>query len=124
MLETWNTIKALILQLRHKHENVFIGGKIDSKFWTSTQNGNAILCATICEKIKVDQLDRSDSIFKEDVKSKFLSDFSQFTPEAGRQIVKQLGVLILPEWDIANAMIFDSISKEKDVQYNIEEEIL
>lgn len=64
-----------------------------------------------CEKIKIEQPDKPDSIIKEEVKSKFLSDFSQFTPEAERKIVKQSGLLILPEWDIDNAMIFDSIRK-------------
>ena len=29
-----------------------------------------------CEKIKVEQLGKSDSIIKEEVKSKFLSDFA------------------------------------------------
>ena len=37
-----------------------------------------------CEKIKVEKPDKPDSIIKEEVKSKILSDFSQFTPEARR----------------------------------------
>jgi len=53
-----------------------------------------------------------------------LSDFSQFIPEAGRQIVKQSGILILPKWDIVNALVFYSIRKQKDVQLKNEEEIL
>ena len=77
-----------------------------------------------CEKIKAEQPDKSDSIIKEEVKSKFLNDFSKFTPEAGRQIVKQLGVLLLPEWDIVNAIIFDSVRKQKDVQLKTEEDVL
>ena len=70
-----------------------------------------------CEKIKADQPDKSDSIIKEEVKSKFLNDFAQFTREAGRQIVRQSGVLIISEWDIVNAMVFYSIRKQKDVQF-------
>lgn len=53
-----------------------------------------------------------------------MNDFSKFTPEAGRQIVKQSGVLILPEWDIVNALVFDSIRKQKDVKLETEEKIL
>lgn len=37
-----------------------------------------------CEKIKEEKPDKSDSVIKEEAKSKFLSDFSQFTPEAWR----------------------------------------
>ena len=58
-----------------------------------------------CEKIKVEQLDKPDLVIKEGVKSKFLNDFAQFTPEAGRQIVRHSGVLPLPEWDIANFIV-------------------
>ena len=77
-----------------------------------------------CEKIKVEQPCKLDSFIKEKVKSKFLSDFAQFTPKAGRKLVKQLWVLIFPEWDIVNAMIFYSIRKEKDVYYKTKEEVL
>ena len=77
-----------------------------------------------CEKVKAEQPDKSDSAIKEEVKSKFLNDFAQFTPEAGRQIVKQSGVLILPEWDIVNALIFYSIRKQKDVKLETKEKIL
>ena len=74
--------------------------------------------------IKAKKPNKLDSNIEEEVKAKFLQDFSQLTPKAKRQLVKELGVLLFPEWDIANAMIFYSIRKEKDVQYKIEEEIL
>ena len=77
-----------------------------------------------CEKIKAEQPDKPDLVIKEEVKSKFLSDFAQFTPEAGRQIVRQLGVLLLLEWDIENAIILDSVRKQKDVQLRTAKEIL
>ena len=77
-----------------------------------------------CEKIKVEQPNKAYSVIQEEVKSKFLSDFAHFTPEAGRQIVKQSGVLNLPKWDIVNALVFDSIRKWKVVQLKTEEEIL
>lgn len=64
-----------------------------------------------CEKIRTEKPDMPDSIIKEEVKSKILSDFVQFTPKARRQIFKQSGVLLLPEWDIANAIVFDSVRK-------------
>ena len=77
-----------------------------------------------CEKINAEQPDKLEPVIKEEVKSKILSDFSQFTPEAGRQIVKQSGVLLLLEWDISNAIVFDSVRKQRDVKLRTAEEVL
>ena len=63
------------------------------------------------EKINAEQLDKPALDIKEEVKSKFLNDFSQFTPKARRQIVRQSRVLLLPEWDIANAIFFYLVRK-------------
>ena len=38
--------------------------------------------------------------------------------------MKQSGVLLLPEWDIVNAIVFDSVRKQKDVQFRTIEEVL
>ena len=38
--------------------------------------------------------------------------------------MKDLGILILPKWDIANTMIFDTMRKKKDTLFKIEEEVL
>ena len=38
--------------------------------------------------------------------------------------MKDLGVFILPKWDIANVIIFDTVRKAKDTQFKIEEEVL
>lgn len=78
----------------------------------------------VCKKIKEEHLVKLDSIIEEEVKSIFLSDFSQLIPKVGRQLVKESGVLTLAEWDIANVVIFNSIRKENNVQYQTEEEIL
>ena len=64
-----------------------------------------------CEKIRTEKPNMLDSVIKEEVKSKILCDFAQFTLEVGRQIVKQSGVLLLLEWDIENAIVFDSVRK-------------
>lgn len=53
-----------------------------------------------------------------------MEEFSQVTSEGGRQLLKDSGILILPEWDIANAMIFDIVRKEKDTQFKTKEEVL
>ena len=71
----------------------------------------------MCKKIKLEHPDKLDFVIEEEVKSKFLSDFARFTPEARRKILKQLGVLLLPEWHMVNALVFDSVRKQKDVQF-------
>lgn len=76
------------------------------------------------KKIKVEQLGKQDFDIEEEVKYKILSDFTQLKPQARSQLVRGLGFLIPLEWGIANAMIFYSIRKAKNVQYKIEEEIL
>ena len=35
--------------------------------------------------------------------------------------MKQSGVLLLLEWDIVNAMVFDSVRKQRDVQFRTKE---
>ena len=38
--------------------------------------------------------------------------------------MKQSGVLLLPKWDIVNAIVFDSVRKQKDVQLKTKEDVL
>ena len=38
--------------------------------------------------------------------------------------MKQSGVLLLPKWDIVNAIVFDLVRKQKDVQFRTTEEVL
>ena len=37
--------------------------------------------------------------------------------------MKEAGILIFPEWDIANAIVFDSVRKEGQARFRIEEEV-
>ena len=44
-------------------------------------------------------------------------------PKAGRVLLKDAGILIFPEWDIANAMVFDGVRREGKTRFRIEEEV-
>ena len=44
-------------------------------------------------------------------------------PEPNRALLKDAVILILPEWDITNAMIFDVVRREGQTSYRIEEEV-
>lgn len=39
-------------------------------------------------------------------------EFRAITPKKGREMVSKAGVLILPEWDIADALVLESVRKE------------
>lgn len=77
-----------------------------------------------CKKIKTDQSSRQDSDIEEEVNANPMEEFNQITPVGGRQLLKDSGVLILSEWDIANAMTFYAIRKEKDTKFRTEEEVM
>ena len=68
-----------------------------------------------CKLIKVEKSNKLESKIEEEVKANFMEEFSQLTHEEGRKLLKGLGVSILLKWDIANAIIFYSIRKAKDL---------
>ena len=103
---------------RFINDEIFVKSRAFAQFLWRLNIGNF---EKTCEKLKAEQPDKLDSDIKEEVKSKFLNDFAKFTPEARRQIIRQSGVLVLPEWDIVNAMVFDLVRKQKDVQFKTKE---
>ena len=65
-----------------------------------------------CSKIKVEQIDVEVFSIKEVVKEDLIRSFDAITPKARRAMLKDARILILLEWDIANAMIFDVVRRE------------
>ena len=59
-----------------------------------------------CKRLKTEQPGRHESEIEEEIKANFIEEFAQITPKGGTQILKDSGVLLLPEWDIANAIFF------------------
>ena len=57
------------------------------------------------------------------MKAEVIEEFKNITPEEGRQLVNQAGVLIFPEWDITNAVAFSAIMKSKNPFQDSEEEV-
>ena len=77
----------------------------------------------MCKKIKVEQPDVEESTIEEVVKDELTKIFDDITPEVGRALLKDEGILIFPEWDIANAMVFDVVKREGQTKFKIEEEV-
>ena len=116
-------IDPLVSQASEKflNDDNFVKSRAFAQFLWRSNIGNF---EKTCKRIKAEHPDKSDSAIEEEVKSSFLNDFARFTPEAGRKILKQSGVLLLPEWDIANAIVFDSVRKQRDVKFRTTEEVL
>lgn len=65
-----------------------------------------------CEKRKVQQPNKDPGLVDEEIKQEMMEEFKTITPEQGRDMVAQAGVLILPDWDIADALVLDAVRKE------------
>lgn len=73
--------------------------------------------------MKTKEPNRHDSNIEEDMKTNLMQEFSQITHSWGRQLLKDLGVLIVPESEIANVIIFDAMRKEKETKFSTKEEV-
>ena len=57
------------------------------------------------------------------VKDEIIRSFDAITLDAGSELLKDVGILILLEWDIANTMVFDVVRREGQAKFRIEEEV-
>ena len=73
--------------------------------------------------MKAEQSNVEDSAIEEVVREKLTQGFNDITPEGGRMLLKEVGILILLEWDIANAIVFDSVRREGQAKFKTEEEV-
>lgn len=65
-----------------------------------------------CEQRKSEKPHRDVTQVEEEVKQEMIEEFKTITPEKGREMISKAGVLILPEWDIANALVLEVVGKE------------
>ena len=73
--------------------------------------------------MKAKQPNVEDSAIEEVVKEELTQGFNDITPKGGRILLKEAGILILSEWDIANAIVFDSVRREGQARFRTEEDI-
>ena len=76
------------------------------------------------KKIKAEKPSKEDSKIEEEIKENLLHDFDKITPKYGRKLLNDVGILILLEWDIANAIVFDVVKKEIYTKYRTKEEAM
>ena len=65
-----------------------------------------------CNKIKEKKLDVEASAIEEVIKEELIRKFEAITLEARRKLLRDARILILLEWDIANAMVLDVVRRE------------
>ena len=49
------------------------------------------------------------------IKQEMSKEFQNISPEEGRQMVKASNILLLPNWDIADALVFNYVSNRLDL---------
>ena len=52
-----------------------------------------------------------------------MQEFKRLTPKEGRKMIKSSGVLLLPNSDIDDAMVLNSITKRLNVDEKVEKEL-
>lgn len=65
-----------------------------------------------CNKLKVEHPEIEDVAIQTQIKDEMIKEFQSLTPKEGREMVRASGVLLLPNWDIADALIFNLVSNK------------
>lgn len=65
-----------------------------------------------CVKRKSEKPHKDPAMVEEEIKQEMVTEFKTITPEQGRDMVAKAGVLILLEWDIADAFVLEAVRKE------------
>lgn len=65
-----------------------------------------------CEQRVNEQPLKDAAQVEEEVKQEMMAEFKAITLEVGREMVDKVGVLILPEWGIADALVLEAVRKE------------
>ena len=69
-----------------------------------------------CRNMKADHPEMDEASIHNQIKEKMMQEFQNITPEEGRLMVKAENILLLPNWDIADALIFNFVSNNLGLQ--------
>jgi hypothetical protein len=69
-----------------------------------------------CMKMKEEHPEMDETFIQNQVKEQMMQKFRNITPKEGRQMVRAANILLLPNWDIADALIFNSVSNRLTLQ--------
>jgi len=77
------------------------------------------------EKILKEEMARSPQETPDRVSIRILTQMKEvkdISPDQGRQMIRDSGVLLLPEWDIASAIVLDTVRRQDKHIFSTEEE--
>ena len=77
-----------------------------------------------CKNVKIEHLEMDEASIQNQIKEQMMQEFQNITPEEGRHMVKVANVLLLPNWDIADALIFNFVSNNLELQDPNKKELL
>lgn len=66
-------------------------------------------------KIRKEHPELEEAALQNQVKEKMIQEFQNITPKEGRRMVRASNILLLPNWDIVDALIFNFVSNKLDV---------
>ena len=74
--------------------------------------------------MKAENTEIEDATIQTQIKDERITEFQILIPKEGREMVRASGVLLLPNWDIADALIFNYVSNKLKTLDQNKEEIL
>ena len=63
-----------------------------------------------CKKLKIEHLEIDEASIQGCINEEMLKEFQNISPNKRRQMVKASNILLLPHWDIVDALVFNSVS--------------
>lgn len=66
----------------------------------------------ICNKRKAKHPKKEDAVIHDEIKDEMMQEFIILTHEEGRRMIKSSGVLLFPNWNITDAMNFNTVTKK------------
>ena len=69
-----------------------------------------------CRKMKTEHPEMDEIAIQEQIKEEMIKELQNISPEEGRRMVKASNILLLPGWDIADALVFNSVSNRLTLQ--------
>ena len=69
-----------------------------------------------CKKLKKEHLEMDEASIHNQIKEKMIKYFQNMSLEEGRQMVRASNILLLPNWDIADALGFNTVSNKLTLQ--------
>ena len=69
-----------------------------------------------CTKLKAEHPEMDGASIQGHVKEEMTKEFQNMSPEEGRQMVKASNILLLPNWYIVDALVFNFVSNRLNLQ--------